>query len=40
MHTECEGINCAINYTTTDFSFPENYPFQAWASRYPVPVSN
>ena len=40
VHAECESINCVINYTTTDFSFPKNYPYQAWANRYPVPVSD
>ena len=26
-----------INYTTTSFSYPTNYPFQSYSARMPVP---
>ena len=32
------GIPAHIDWQTTDFSFPTNFPFQAYAARYPVPV--
>mmetsp|Transcript_4989 Transcript_4989/g.9209 ORF Transcript_4989/g.9209 Transcript_4989/m.9209 type:complete len:699 (-) Transcript_4989:168-2264(-) len=31
------GVGAVINYTTTTFSYPQNYPFQAYSARYPVP---
>ena len=36
---EMGAINGAINHTTTNFSYPANYPFQSYSARYPVPVS-
>ncbi|KAG2485785.1 hypothetical protein HYH03_015496 [Edaphochlamys debaryana] len=34
---EMSGIAAVINYTTTSFSFPSNYPFQSYSARFPVP---
>ncbi|KAL6764742.1 Metallo-dependent phosphatase-like protein [Haematococcus lacustris] len=34
---ELDGIAAAINYTTTSFAYPDNYPFQSYAARWPVP---
>ena len=31
------GIDAVINYTTTHFSYPTNYPFESYAARNPVP---
>lgn len=36
---ESDNIAATINYTTTSFSYPYNYPFQSYASRWPAPVS-
>jgi hypothetical protein len=33
------GINAYIDYQTTQFSFPTNFPFQSYSARWPVPVS-
>lgn len=35
--SECEKIECILNPKTTNLSYPNNYPFQAWSARYPVP---
>lgn len=35
---ETSGINASVTYNDTVFSYPTNYPFQAWSARYPVPV--
>ncbi|GAX82085.1 hypothetical protein CEUSTIGMA_g9513.t1 [Chlamydomonas eustigma] len=34
---ENDGINATMSYLDQDFSYPTNYPFLAYASRYPVP---
>jgi len=31
------GVPADYNTSTFNFSFPSNYPFQAYASRFPVP---
>ena len=36
---ESWGINAVLNSTTTSFSYPGNYPFQAYAARLPVPTA-
>ncbi|EFJ42112.1 hypothetical protein VOLCADRAFT_77270 [Volvox carteri f. nagariensis] len=36
---ESTGIKSTISLTTTSWSFPSNYPFQAYAARFPVPGS-
>ena len=37
--SEMSGIPAYIDRQTTSFSFPSNFPFQAYAARHPVPVS-
>ncbi len=37
VFAENSGIAANINYTTTSFSFPTNYPFQSYAARFPSP---
>ncbi|KAG2423817.1 hypothetical protein HXX76_014977 [Chlamydomonas incerta] len=34
---ETSGIPAVVNYTTTSFAFPANYPFQSYSARFPVP---
>ncbi|GFH10112.1 purple acid phosphatase [Haematococcus lacustris] len=34
---ETGAIAAVVNYTTTSFSFPTNYPFQSYAARMSVP---
>ena len=34
---EMSGIPAHIDWQTMDFSFPNNFPFQAYAARSPVP---
>ena len=37
LAVETSGIPAVINYTTTSFSFPTNFPFQSYSARFPVP---
>ncbi|KXZ54062.1 hypothetical protein GPECTOR_5g17 [Gonium pectorale] len=34
---EMSGIPAVINYTTSTFAFPTNYPFQSYSARFPAP---
>ncbi|PNH09476.1 Purple acid phosphatase 15 [Tetrabaena socialis] len=34
---ETSYIAASINYNTSTFSFPTNYPFQSYSARFPVP---
>ncbi|KAG2441245.1 hypothetical protein HYH02_010088 [Chlamydomonas schloesseri] len=34
---ETTGIPAVVNYTTTSFSYPANFPFQSYSARFPVP---
>ena len=36
---ESWGIGAVLNATTTSFTYPNNYPFQAYAARLPVPTA-
>eukprot|EP00955_Chlamydomonas_euryale_P069433 360458-Chlamydomonas_euryale.AAC.11 len=33
-----KGVNAALNWTITQWSFPQNYPFQSYSARLPVPL--
>ncbi len=37
VRAEGAGIASVINYTTTSFSYPQNYPFQSASHRWPAP---
>ena len=35
---ELGDISAQINYTSTTFEYPTNYPFQTYSARFPAPV--